>query len=249
MTVRARLFWNALCLFFIFKKINKLAKKKRKSEFDFTLQSRYNSLLKHVGKILKIYNIKVEVKGYENLHKTPALLTPNHTSNLDVLVLMYALRKRSFEPGVENSILTFIAKIELVKKRTIRNAMELIDTFLIDRSKRREALEQVDKFANYVKTNKTYGVIFPEGTRTKTGEMNEFKGGAFKAAQSEYLPIIPVSIINGFKADDINRKQKRIIKVIFHPAIKPISFISQERSALAKRVQNIVEQGIKENEK
>lgn len=244
MSIKARIFWNSLYLLLMIRKINKLAKRKKHTDYEFTLQSRYDALLKYVGKILKIYNITLEVEGYENLHKTPALLTPNHTSNLDVLLLMYALRKQSFEAGAQNNILTFVAKKELAKKRALRNAMELIDTFLIDRSKRREAIAIVDKFAAFVKNNKTYGVIFPEGTRSKDGEMGQFKTGAFKAAQSGYLPIIPVSIINGFRADDKSRKDKRRIKIIFHPALKPISFISQERDALAKRVENIVKQGL-----
>ena len=37
-------------------------------------------------------------------------------------------------------------------------------------------------------------IIFPEGTRSKTGEIGEFKGGAFKVAQKTGAPIIPVAL-------------------------------------------------------
>ena len=40
-------------------------------------------------------------------------------------------------------------------------------------------------------------VIYPEGTRTKTGEMGRFKQGAFKIAMDLNLPVVPLSL-NGF---------------------------------------------------
>ena len=43
-------------------------------------------------------------------------------------------------------------------------------------------------------------VIFPEGTRTKTGEMGRFKQGAFKIAMDMGLPVVPLSLNGFFKA-------------------------------------------------
>jgi 1-acyl-sn-glycerol-3-phosphate acyltransferase len=43
-------------------------------------------------------------------------------------------------------------------------------------------------------------VIFPEGTRTKTGEMGRFKQGAFKIAMDMGLPVVPLSLGGFFKA-------------------------------------------------
>lgn len=247
MNIKAKLVFQSPIWLNRMRIINKKARQYKKQPEYNPLQKRADLLIKYAGKLLKTFKIELEVIGLENLYKAPCLLVPNHTSNMDVVALMYSLRKLTQEQGVENNICTFIAKQELLKKKTVRNVMSLLDTFTIDRSKPREALEVAKDFAGYIKANKTYGVIFPEGTRSKDGNIGEFKSGAFAIAQSEYLPIIPISIINGFKADDTKRSQKLKMKIVFHKAIKPITFVSQDRKNLAKNVQNIVERGIKEH--
>ncbi|WP_027334346.1 lysophospholipid acyltransferase family protein [Mycoplasma elephantis] len=244
MTPKAKLILNLPIWLWRMARVNKKARKYRKLPDFNPQQERQDFIVKYTKKILKGFNVEVEVKGYDNLHKGPCLLTPNHTSNMDVLMMIYALSKKTSEPDDRNKITTFIAKKELTKKRVVRNAMSIIDTFIIDRSKPKEALEVSKNYGAFVKANKTYGVVFPEGTRSKDGSMGEFKSGPFLIAQNYFLAIVPVSIINGFGADKWNRTKKQKVTIIFHPVIKPISFVSQDRKSLAQNVQKIVKSGL-----
>ncbi|APJ38556.1 lysophospholipid acyltransferase family protein [Mycoplasmopsis pullorum] len=228
-------------------RINSQARKYRRTPDMLTEQQRNDFLLKYAKKLLKLYRVKVEVQGYDNLpNNGGVILTPNHKSNADALIMLQALEKQSYEQSEVNKIPTFIAKQELLKKRLIRNAMSLIDTFAIDRNNFRQSLEVLGEFGRFVKMNKTYGVIFPEGTRVSTpNELGEFKGGAFKVAQNEFLQVVPVTISNSSEAFNSKRAKKLVVTVTFHKPIKPMDFIGQEPKAVGERVRKIVESEIK----
>ena len=69
----------------------------------------------------------------------------------------------------------------------------------VDRSNPRAALQSVE----LVKKELVDGistVIFPEGTRTKTGELGRFKQGAFKIAMDLNLPVVPISLSGFYNA-------------------------------------------------
>ncbi|UUD35222.1 1-acyl-sn-glycerol-3-phosphate acyltransferase [Mycoplasmopsis caviae] len=228
-------------------RIRAYARKYRGNPDYYTPQQRYDWLLKKVKSYLKMFNIKVTVEGYENLPKSPCLLISNHKSNADALILMEALSKKTSSKEEKNKIATFLAKKKLSKKAVIKNALNLIDAVYIDRQNFREAFESLAKFGSFVKENRTYGVIFPEGTRVDGDGLGEFKAGAFKVAISHYLPIVPVVISDSRDAFNKSRSKKIEIKVKFLSPMKPSSFMSIEPGALADRVRNLMEREL-ENE-
>ncbi|UVD81521.1 1-acyl-sn-glycerol-3-phosphate acyltransferase [Mycoplasma iguanae] len=220
----------------------KISRKYKKDKDAYAPQWRNDFILKRAEKYLKMYNISVEVKGYENLPKTgPVLLTPNHLSEADGFAMLVALKKQSEDKDERNKIATFLAKKELEQGFKSKHTLRIIDTFFIDRKNPRQSLSVLNEFGKFIKEKKTYGLIFPEGTRNKEGKIGEFKGGAFKIAKKEFLPIIPVTINNSFKAKDSSRKNKLKIEVIFHQIIKPMSILGQTNEAIANRVRKIVE--------
>lgn len=228
-------------------RISVYARKYRRTPDYYTPQQRYDWLLKKVKKYLKLYNIKVTVEGYDNLPKAPCLLIPNHKSNADALILMEALSKKTASKEEMNKIATFLAKKELSKKAVVKSALNLIDSIYIDRNNFRDAFESLTKFGTFVKENRTYGVIFPEGTRVEEDGLGQFKSGAFKVAISHYLPIVPVVISDTRKALNKNRWKKQEFKVKFLNPIKPSTFMSMDPGALADRVKSLMEREL-ENE-
>jgi 1-acyl-sn-glycerol-3-phosphate acyltransferase len=87
-------------------------------------------------------------------------------------------------------------KKELRKIPFVGTACAVAGHIFVDRSNPRAALQSVE----LVKKELVDGistVIFPEGTRTKTGEMGRFKQGAFKIAMDLNLPVVPISL-SGF---------------------------------------------------
>lgn len=222
-------------------RIARYSRKYYKGKRNDAAQLRNDFILKKALKYLKMYKINLKVTGYENLGKSgPALLIPNHCDEADGFFIMAALKKQTEEKDINNKIPTFLAKAELKKSFKSRNVLRLIDSFFIERDKPREALKTLNEFGEFIKNNKTYGVIFPEGTRSLDGNIQEFKAGAFKIAKKEFLTIIPVTIKNSFESSKTSRSNWLEIEVIFHNPIKPLTFTSQTNESIALRVKNII---------
>ncbi|MCT4469834.1 lysophospholipid acyltransferase family protein [Mycoplasma sp. HS2188] len=238
------LWWHFLwCLW----RLRAQARKYRRQPNDLTPQQRNDYLLKRARQILWYFNVKLEVTGYDDLPKSPAILMPNHKSNMDPVILLAALRKTNHAKQGGNKIPTFLAKIELKKKGIVKNALELLDTIFINRQDIRQSVKALKTYGDFIKSNKRYGVIFPEGTRIKEDGLGEFKAGAVKVAQSQYLSIIPVAISDTRDALNKNRAKKLVVKVNFLKAIKPGEFLSMENQAVASRVKTLIEKAL-ENE-
>lgn len=221
-------------------RINAFARKYRKDPSFYHPQQRNDWLLKKARFFLWLYGVKLVVEGYDNIPKGAVILAPNHKSNIDPVLVLCALRKQTKEENIRNKIPTFLAKIELSKKRTIRNLLSLIDTIYVDRENPRDGIKKINEFGAFVKKNSTCGVIFPEGTRVVEDELGDFKAGAFKVAVSNYLPIVPVAISDSRDGLNVKRMKSIKIKVTFLPALKPASFITMEPVVIAENVKGMI---------
>jgi len=96
--------------------------------------------------------------------------------------------------------LTPVAKKELTNSKMTKGYFTTTDGFMLDRSSPRQALQLLTGAAKFAKESNRGIVIFPEGTRSLTGELLEFKSGSFKFAQKFYLPIVPVTITGTLQA-------------------------------------------------
>ena len=78
----------------------------------------------------------------------------------------------------------------------------------------KEMTQEIKKGRNYI--------IFPEGTRSKNGNIpGNFKGGSFKSAVKAQAPIVPVALIDSFKPFDI--KDTKTVRVQIH-YLEPLYF-------------------------
>lgn len=225
------------------RRANKLARKYRKFEDSekYSIDFRHKFIAKKTSKFFKILNVDLEVIGFENLPKAPAILAPNHSSLIDPILIFTSLLNPDKSPDAEDGIPLFLSKADVAKNKHAKGYASLLNTFYIDRNKPREAVKQLDEMAEFAKNNKRYSVIFPEGTRSKDGKVNEFKSGAFRTAKKTYVPIVPVTINNAPAILDFNRTGKLKVQVIFHKALKPMSFMSHDTKSIAKNVRKIVE--------
>ncbi|VEU70285.1 lysophospholipid acyltransferase family protein [Mycoplasmopsis glycophila] len=239
----------ALPWLFRARKLWSWARKHKKSPEMLSENERFSYLLKLSKKIMNIHNIDMEVVGLDNLpNKGGVILAPNHKSNFDALALIYALRKQTQANDDAHKIPTFVAKKELEKKFIIGNALTVLDTFTIDRKNFRESIAKLMEFGDFIKEKKTYGVIFPEGTRVAGKELGEFKAGAFKTAEKNYLNIIPVAIVNSEKALDSSRKGRLKVTVSFLKPIKASTFVGQDNKALGEKVRKLISDEINKYE-
>jgi 1-acyl-sn-glycerol-3-phosphate acyltransferase len=126
----------------------------------------------------------VEVTGRENIDRNKSyVVVSNHQSSYDIFVLFGWL-------GID---LKWVIKTELRKYPVFGYAAEKGGNILIDRSNKKTAYESLQKARNKIKDG-TSIIMLPEGTRSRTGKLGEFKRGAFWLAQELNLPILPITI-------------------------------------------------------
>lgn len=145
--------------------------------------------------------MRVEVFGLENLppEGTPVIYMANHQSYMDTPTVF------GFLP-VQFRI---IAKESLFKVPFMGWHLSRAGNIPINRSNRREAMRSLEKAAKRIREG-TSVVVFPEGTRSRHGVLQQFKAGSFKLATAAGVPIVPITIIGTCKVLERD-------SLLFHP--------------------------------
>jgi 1-acyl-sn-glycerol-3-phosphate acyltransferase len=120
--------------------------------------------------------------------RQPVIFMSNHESQMDPPILVAALPL----PAV------YIAKQELKYMPFIGWACWAAGVIFIDRRDRDRALRSIHDAAMEIRGGKSV-VIFPEGTRSRTGELLPFKKGGFALALEADVPIIPLATVGGYQ--------------------------------------------------
>jgi 1-acyl-sn-glycerol-3-phosphate acyltransferase len=125
----------------------------------------------------------VRTKGKKNLPKKGAfLLCSNHRSNLDPVLL--ALRSpRNFH---------YMAKEELFRTPGFAQLIKFLGAFPVSRGK--DDQKALRTAMNFLRDGQAV-LMFPEGTRSKTGKLGSGKSGAALIASHTKVPVIPTAII------------------------------------------------------
>jgi 1-acyl-sn-glycerol-3-phosphate acyltransferase len=127
----------------------------------------------------------VRVSGRENIDMNRSyVIVSNHQSLYDIFLVYGWL-------GID---IKWVMKKELAKIPGLGFGSKKVGHIFLDRSNSRVALESLN-VAKKKLVNGTSVVIFPEGTRSMTGQPGNFKKGAFKLALDLGLPILPITII------------------------------------------------------
>ncbi len=131
---------------------------------------------------------KVEIKGKEYLdRKKSHVVIINHQSLIDVLIAF-----RLFYP------VKMIGKRILAFVPIIGWNLFLSGHLMVDRSNMKSQFAAIRKMETLL-SNGDSMLVFPEGTRTKDGEIGEYKKGAFRSATSTGTPLLPVVIDGPFQ--------------------------------------------------
>jgi 1-acyl-sn-glycerol-3-phosphate acyltransferase len=135
--------------------------------------------------LLFICNTRVKVIGTDNiLYGKSQIFMANHQSDFDILISL------AYIPAQ----FRWIAKKELFAIPIFGAAMRSAGYIEIDRSNHEKAMQSIDEAALRIRSGKSI-MTFPEGTRSRDGEIKAFKQGAFHLAIKSGVPIVPVSII------------------------------------------------------
>lgn len=169
---------------------------------------------------------KVVVFGLDYVPEGNVLYVANHQSYLDIPLMM------GFAPKLKG----FVAKIELAKMPIVSGWMKAIGSLFLDRSSIRQSMQVILEGIEMLKNGHTL-VIFPEGTRSKDGLVDEFKKGSLQLAVKSGVPVVPVTIDGTYSAYE---KFKKVIptqiKLTIHPPIYMENLTPAEKKDLAETV-------------
>jgi len=177
--------------------------------------------------VLSVCLIRWKVSGKENIPNYPVIYISNHTSLLDIPILFAAI----------NQPLFYVAKMELKRVPFLGQYMQAMGMIFIDRSNREQAMVSMRSAIQDIAKGKSI-VVFPEGTRSKSGELQPFKRGAFFCACEGEIPIVPVVIHGGSKALKSGSFTLRPTKIEIEicPVVQATRFRHLDQDALAREM-------------
>lgn len=129
----------------------------------------------------------IHVEGRENIPETSegVIFAPNHNSICDVPLFYFGLKRFP----------SMMAKAELFKVPLVHGMLKSLECIKIGRKSAHGVVEAIRESEKRIREGGSL-VIFPEGTRSKTGEIGTFKSGAFKVAERTGCRIVPVVLKN-----------------------------------------------------
>ena len=120
--------------------------------------------------------------------KKGAILMPNHSSDLDITACFVACP----------TPIVFLSKASIRKVPLLGEANARVGTVFVERGNKESSLKAIRTLVNTVKNGRSV-VVYPEGTRSKTGEILPFKKGGFHLAVQAKAPVIPMHIYGTHK--------------------------------------------------
>ncbi|MBN2213673.1 MAG: 1-acyl-sn-glycerol-3-phosphate acyltransferase [Bacteroidales bacterium] len=197
------------------------------SYFGGVVWSRLNALLTPMF---------VTVKGKENiLPCTSYVVIPNHQSLFDIFLIYGWL-------GLD---IKWVMKKELAKIPGIGFGSKKVGHIFIDRSNSKAAMDSLQAARQKLR-NGTSVVIFPEGTRSRTGQLIPFKRGGFKLALELNLPILPVTLVNTRRIlppDSLNLLPGKA-RMVIHKAIPVSGYDEKNMPELIQLVRDTIESAL-----
>lgn len=139
--------------------------------------------------ILAVSGVRVRVLHADRLDpRASCVIAPNHESFYDILVLLAVLPVS----------VRFLAKRNLFRLPILGWSMAAAGFIPVDRETRSRSFSLVDAALARLEGGRSL-IVFPEETRTRTGELSPFKGGAALLALRSELPLLPVGIAGTFQ--------------------------------------------------
>jgi len=174
---------------------------------------------------------KVKVIGLENLPKTDDIcFVSNHQSNFDIPLII----------GYIPKVVGFIAKTELKKFPIINLWMTQIGCIFIDRGEKIDSIKRIAERAETIKQGNAL-FIFPEGTRSKQQEMNEFKTSGLRIIINRKVTIVPLTIMNTYKMyEETKRIKSAQIKLIIHKPINTQNINAKQKDEILAQIEHTI---------
>ena len=184
---------------------------------------------------LFLSGVKLRIEGAHFIQRErAAVYAVNHASNVEPPLLFEAL-----SPLFPR--LSVLYKAELRKLPILVRAFDLAGFVPLERSNPDQSLPAIDRAAEVLRAGRSF-MIFPEGTRSRTGTLLPFKKGGFIMAIKAQAPIVPTAIAG---ARDAMHKGSFVIRPVtvtvrFSAPIETTGLTLEDRDALTNAVRDRV---------
>lgn len=211
------------------KTAKKLKKTKEWSESKaFVDEQIYNWL----NPLVDMAGVEFVVEGKEKVPVgEPIIYTPNHAGLFDIPAVIIAAP----------SVPIFMAKKEIASIPIIKDWMWVMDCVFVDRGNKKKARSSLHDAIEMVKKGRSI-VVFPEGTRSKNGELGQFKGGAMKIAMETGARVVPV-YLEGTRAcfEETGNITPGTIKVRFLDPITTEGVTKEEFFEMPAKIRELIQ--------
>ncbi|MFZ3216813.1 MAG: lysophospholipid acyltransferase family protein [Candidatus Acidiferrales bacterium] len=189
---------------------------------------------------LRLAGIRVRVEGLEKVPAGVCVFASNHASNVDPVALTPNIPRR----------VALLAKKEVFGIPILSKAIRLAKLIPVDRADKEAAAESVDIAVGYLKDGMSF-LVFPEGTRSRDGRLLPFKKGTFLMAIRAGAWVVPVSLAGTqrlMRKGDWTIHPGEVV-VRYGPAVNAAQYSEEQRDELRLRVQQLVADGLPEEQK
>lgn len=193
--------------------------------------------------LLKCTNLLGTTYKFENIDSipkgVPLIFVANHQSLYDIVAMIWFLRRFHCK---------FVSKKELGKGiPSVSYNLRHGGSALIDRKDPKQAIPAIKLLSEYIEKNTRSAVIFPEGTRSKTGVPKEFAQSGLKIL-CKYAPsayVVPISINNSWKMVKFGFFPLGLGNRLTFVVHKPLSVSELGFKDIMEQAENAVKEGIK----
>jgi long-chain acyl-CoA synthetase len=179
---------------------------------------------------------RFNARGMKNIPEGPCIIAPNHQSFFDGLFVASYLRTRQIKKTY------FYAKEKHVKTPWLKFLANRNNIIIMDLNNDLKA--SIQKMAEVLKRNKNL-IIFPEGTRTKNGQLGQFKKTFAILSRELNIPVVPVSIRGAFEALPKGSFFPKPFKKVDIEFLKPVYPGEDSYDSLAVRVKEQIQYNLK----
>ena len=191
--------------------------------------------LKGVLFFVRAVGVRIKVKGTERIPPGTVIFAANHTSSADAPAVVGAIPRR----------ISILLKQSLFQVPIVGQAFHLANFVPVDRFRRESAIESLEKATEAIKKGQSF-LIYPEGTRSPDGRLQEFKKGTAVMAIKAGVPLVPVACSNAHRI--MKKRSLKIypgeIVVEFLPPIDSTQYAPEKRDELNQQLHDELAAGL-----
>src|SRR5256886_3632241 len=183
---------------------------------------------------------RVRIVGTERIPSGTCLFVANHTSTVDAPAVVGAIPRR----------IAILLKKSLFSYPIVGQAFQLAQFIPVERGDHESAIASLEKATEAMKGGQSF-LIYPEGTRSPDGRLQEFKRGAVVMAIKAGVPIVPMVCAGAQKVMEKKSLVIRpgVITVEFLWPIDALAYTFEQRDELNKRVRAAMAAALPEDQK